>query len=401
MRPRGARAAAEGGAGERRQRAARYGSGKGGRRCGDVYGVLVAAAPRGARDGGGRGAAKSGGVRRATAAGRAGDVGGTCMGSWWRQVCRRFSTGSAAGRARRRGAGAAKSGGGRGATAAGRAEDVGGTYGVLGGGRCAANPVLGALRGARDSGGGGGGKKRRCVACYGSRKGGWGHNRHSQASVAAGKGYRRQEAAQQEPGSAAGGIWPEGSAPIAAGLNGQEGGAGGRRAAFISGREAVCSRIKRRGGWRWMRTMLFAPPPSKSASEHINDAAECAPRPAPQKRVKPSAGPEAGPQWLLWGCIKEFGMVTSMFKPAIPLSSTPYWVGKKWNIILKGLKIAPAELYITFLLKIPENAWMLRGRGKPRKAKVTRVKKGHCEAVSKDIQRQNQKGQALVRRVTF
>ncbi|KAJ7748353.1 hypothetical protein B0H16DRAFT_1461635 [Mycena metata] len=53
-------------------------------------------------------------------------------------------------------------------------------------------------------------------------------------------------------------------------------------------------------------------------------------------------GPETGPQWLLWGCIKvsvtvqivpgaagEFGVVTSMFKPAIPPSSTPYWVGKK------------------------------------------------------------------------
>ncbi|KAJ7695287.1 hypothetical protein B0H16DRAFT_1706626 [Mycena metata] len=77
-------------------------------------------------------------------------------------------------------------------------------------------------------------------------------------------------------------------------------------------------------------------------------------------------------------------MVTSMFKPAIPPSSTLYWVGKNWNIILQGLKIAPAEFVAA------EN---------PERPKRPELRKGHGNAVSKDIQRQNSKGQALVRRV--
>ncbi|KAJ7775013.1 hypothetical protein B0H16DRAFT_1450444 [Mycena metata] len=83
------------------------------------------------------------------------------------------------------------------------------------------------------------------------------------------------------------------------------------------------------------------------------------------------------------GAAGEFGTVTSMFKPAIPPSSTLHWAGKKWKIILQGFKIAPAELYhkiiteITFLPETPENAWLQRGRGRPQKAKAA----GACIAM--------------------
>ncbi|KAJ7024431.1 hypothetical protein C8F04DRAFT_1192401 [Mycena alexandri] len=81
-----------------------------------------------------------------------------------------------------------------------------------------------------------------------------------------------------------------------------------------------------------------------------------------------NSGPETVPQWLLWEYIKvsvtvqivpgaagEFGAVTSMFKPAIPPSSLLYWVGKKGEIILQGLKIAPAEFYVHWVSGMQQN----------------------------------------------
>ncbi|KAJ7022247.1 hypothetical protein C8F04DRAFT_1194656 [Mycena alexandri] len=219
------------------QAAGRYGSGKGGRRWGGrVWGLgggRCAASPvlgvlQGTHDSRGRG------QRKAAASGALRQrEGRETLGG-------KSSAGSAAGRARQRGAGAAKSGGGRHATAAGRA--------------------------------------------------GGGHNRHSQASVAAGKGYRRQEAAQQEPGrrgSAAGGILGPGDA----GARLQSNQATWRVALDADDAvEWVCAQVAggtEEGAGAGQRN---TPPPLKSASERINDAAECAKRPARQKRVKPSAG---------------------------------------------------------------------------------------------------------------
>ncbi|KAJ7714322.1 hypothetical protein B0H16DRAFT_1702097 [Mycena metata] len=99
------------------------------------------------------------------------------------------------------------------------------------------------------------------------------------------------------------------------------------------------------------------------------------------------------------GAAGEFGMVTSMFKPAIPPSSTPYWVGRKCNIILQGLKIAPAELYNGALFQLGTHSCVAAEN--PERPKRPELRKGHGKAVSKDIQRQIRKGQTVVRRERF
>ncbi|KAJ7762156.1 hypothetical protein B0H16DRAFT_1808608 [Mycena metata] len=105
------------------------------------------------------------------------------------------------------------------------------------------------------------------------------------------------------------------------------------------------------------------------------------------------------------GASREFGTVTSMFKPTIPPSATLYWVGKKWKIILQGLKIAPAEFYVSWVSGMQQNGVLFQlgtrscvAAENPERPKRPELRKGHGKAVSKDILRQDRKGQVLVRR---